>query len=238
MSDAPNPRTARRRSWATSIEATGLTGIAFAVLSSVAVLLVRPLSGHQPARDAGAALLRGGTHHTEVVVSGYLIVFAAIALLWFIGTLRRRLGDREDKLFATVFLGSGLILIAILLIAFAVLATPNALAQWADPVTAASTAPFAHALASELLTDLAPRVAAVFIASLSSLARRTGALPRWLVVVGVLAAIALLAGSGLRWPVWWLLPAWTLLVGAEIVFRADHPHRSRGDQPIEPPSLG
>ena len=46
-----------------------------------------------------------------------LIPFAGIAFLWFIGVIRTRLGDREDKLFATVFLGSRLLFVALLFLA-------------------------------------------------------------------------------------------------------------------------
>ena len=38
-----------------------------------------------------------------------LIPFAGIAFLWFIGVLRDRLGEQEDRFFATVFFGSGLL---------------------------------------------------------------------------------------------------------------------------------
>jgi hypothetical protein len=39
----------------------------------------------------------------------YLVPFAGIAFLWFIGVLRDRLGELEDRFFATVFFGSGLL---------------------------------------------------------------------------------------------------------------------------------
>jgi hypothetical protein len=49
-----------------------------------------------------------------------LVPFAGIAFLWFIGVLRNRLADLEDRLFATVFLGSGLLFVASLFGAAAV----------------------------------------------------------------------------------------------------------------------
>lgn len=36
-----------------------------------------------------------------------LVPFAGIAFLWFIGVLRDRLGQLEDRFFATVLFGSG-----------------------------------------------------------------------------------------------------------------------------------
>jgi hypothetical protein len=41
-------------------------------------------------------------------------------LLWFIGVLRDRLGELEDRFFATVFLGSGLLFLAMLFTSAAV----------------------------------------------------------------------------------------------------------------------
>jgi hypothetical protein len=43
-----------------------------------------------------------------------LLPFAGLAFLWFIGVVRDRIGEGEDRFFATVFLGSGLLFIAML----------------------------------------------------------------------------------------------------------------------------
>ena len=43
-----------------------------------------------------------------------LVPFAGIAFLWFMGVVRDRLGSNEDRFFATVFLGSGLLFLAML----------------------------------------------------------------------------------------------------------------------------
>jgi hypothetical protein len=42
------------------------------------------------------------------------VPFAGIAFLWFIGVVRERLGEIEDRLFSTVFLGSRLLFLAML----------------------------------------------------------------------------------------------------------------------------
>ena len=42
------------------------------------------------------------------------VPFAGIAFLWFIGVLRDRLGEFEDRFFSTVFLGSGFLFLAML----------------------------------------------------------------------------------------------------------------------------
>jgi hypothetical protein len=49
------------------------------------------------------------------------VPFAGIAFLWFMGVLRDRLGAKEDRFLATVFLGSGLLFLAMLFVAAAFL---------------------------------------------------------------------------------------------------------------------
>src|SRR5262245_48505474 len=55
-----------------------------------------------------------GGHARTVSVALSLIPLAGIAFLWLIGVVRDRLGQREDRLLATVFLGSGLLFLAML----------------------------------------------------------------------------------------------------------------------------
>jgi hypothetical protein len=55
-----------------------------------------------------------------VVVALNLVPFAGIAFLWFIGVVRDRFGSREDRFFATVFFGSGILFLAMFFAASAV----------------------------------------------------------------------------------------------------------------------
>jgi hypothetical protein len=48
------------------------------------------------------------------------VPFAGIAFLWFVGVVRDRIGEAEDRFFATVFLGSGLLFVGMLFVASAV----------------------------------------------------------------------------------------------------------------------
>ena len=60
------------------------------------------------------------TSSNTVALALNLVPFAGIAFLWFIGVLRDRLGELEDRFFATVFLGSGLLFLAMLFASAAV----------------------------------------------------------------------------------------------------------------------
>ena len=46
--------------------------------------------------------------------------FAGIAFLWFIGVVRDGFGRFEDRFFASVFIGSGLLFLAMMFVATAV----------------------------------------------------------------------------------------------------------------------
>jgi hypothetical protein len=94
-------------------KAAAVAGIIFSVLLIVSFSLLR-LSVPADPMDPGAWLrTRVGT----VALALNLMPFAGIAFLWFIGVLRDRLGQNEDRFFATVFLGSGLLFLAMLFVA-------------------------------------------------------------------------------------------------------------------------
>ena len=62
-----------------------------------------------------AAWLRQSARRVTLALN--LVPFAGIAFMWFLGVLRDRLGALEDKFFATVFLGSGLMFLGMLFVA-------------------------------------------------------------------------------------------------------------------------
>src|SRR5262245_55625575 len=70
-----------------------------------------------------------------------LVPFAGIAFLWFVGVLRDRLGAREDQFFATLFLGSGFLLLSMLFTAAAAVGA-IIIAFHATPETAVQSAAF------------------------------------------------------------------------------------------------
>ena len=97
-----------------------------------------------------------------------LVPFAGIAFLWFIGVLRDRLGEFEDRFFSTVFLGSGLLFLA-MLFASAAVAGGIILAYAAKPegLLASVTFTFARAATYEIMNIYTVKMAAVFMISTS-----------------------------------------------------------------------
>src|SRR6202050_763828 len=95
--------------------AAAVAGIVFSVLLIVSLVLLE-LSTPADVRDP-VSWLTDSTRRTAVAVALNLIPFAGIAFLWFIGVIRDRIGTHEDRFFATVFLGSGLLFVAMMFVA-------------------------------------------------------------------------------------------------------------------------
>src|SRR6188508_587266 len=90
----------------------GLAGIAFSVLFLAFALLLgaRPPAGLS---EAGLVEWFEATAKTPVTIAVlYVAPFAGIAFLWFLAVVRDRIGVREDRFRSPVFLGSGLLFVA------------------------------------------------------------------------------------------------------------------------------
>jgi hypothetical protein len=147
-----------------------------------------------------------------------LVPFAGIAFLWFIGVVRDRMGAREDRLFATVFLGSGLLFLAMLFASAAVAggliiaysATPNRLIT-------SGTYGFGRAITYQILNVYAIKMAGVFVISLCTISVQTGLMPRWMTFLGYGLAFTLLLSTGLFSWIALVFPAWVLIVSVYIL---------------------
>ena len=102
--------------------AAAVAGIAFSVLliSSLALLRISV-----PADPAVPGAWLTNWERAAVATGLNLIPFAGIAFLWFIGVIRDRIGAHEDRFFATVFLGSGLLFVGMMFVAAAVAAASS-----------------------------------------------------------------------------------------------------------------
>ena len=128
--------------------AAAIAGILFAVLLITSFVLLRRSVPADPL-EAGAWL---ETNANSVTTALNLLPFAGIAFLWFIGVLRDRLGEREDRFFATVFLGSGLLFLAMLFMSAAMVGG-LIIAYTADPtrIVGSTTFSSARAIAYEIM---------------------------------------------------------------------------------------
>ena len=222
----PQPATLTRARLRTP-RAAAIAGVLFSILLMTALVLLR-LSVPDNPLERGAWL---GTDANRVAIALNLVPFAGIAFLWFIGVLRDRLGDREDRFFATVFLGSGLLFLAMLFAAAAIAgAIIMAYGAHAEALTESATFTLARALSYGIMNVYAVKVAAVFMITTSTLAIYTGIAARWIAVLGyALALMLLFGGSVTDWTVL-VFPLWVLLMSTYIL--ADDLRRPSRTEPI------
>jgi len=198
--------------------AASVAGILFSVLLITALVLLRISVPANP-RVAGE-WLSDSTRRTAVVVALNLVPFAGIAFLWFVGVLRDRIGQREDRFFATVFLGSGLLFVAMLFVAAAVAGGLFVVASGSSGPPGADTLALGRDATGILVNVYSMRMAAVFTLTTVTIARRTEIVSRWITVAGIVVALVLLFGIGISTWVELLFPAWILALSVDI-FAAD-----------------
>lgn len=184
----------------------------FALLFGTALVLIRMAlpEGEQP----GAQWLSSGG--TNLKTAAIIMPFAGIAFLWFMGVVRDGLGRYEDKFFSTVFLGSGLLFLAMMFIAAGV----GAGLERSHTAGDADVASFGEMVLLAISKTYALRMAAVFMISLATIWLKTGLMPRWLVVVTYLAALGLLIASDITMWLTLAFPVWVLMVSLLLLIRA------------------
>jgi hypothetical protein len=201
-------------------KAAAIAGIVFSILLVAILGLLRRSVPADP-MDSGAWI---ATEADTVVVALNLIPFAGVAFLWFIGVLRDRLGQQEDRFFATVFFGSALLFLTMLFAAAAMAGAVMLLAS-SEPDRLINTPifHFARATVYIIANAYATKMACVFMISTSTVVIRTGIAPRWIAILGFSLASMLLVGSYyVSWSIV-VLPVWVFLLSIHILI-----HNLRG----------
>jgi hypothetical protein len=212
--------------------AAAVAGIVFALILGTVVVLLHlavPVDGDQ------SDWITDSSRRSQLSLALQLVPYAGIAFLWFIGVIRARLGDREDKLFATAFLGSGLLFVAMLFAAAASMGALLVLYDSSDQVTT-DVVRLVSATSSLLLATYGIRMAAIFTMVVTNLGRRTGIVPRWLQVIGYATALVLLlVPPRTIWAIL-LFPAWVLLLSVSfLIGSAHHDADTAAPAPQDPP---
>lgn len=184
--------------------AAAIAGIVFSLFLSASIVLVSLANQSEAGTPFAKQALSLGLN---------LVPFAGIAFLWFIGVVRDRIGQYEDRFFATVFLGSGLLFLAMLFAAAAV----------AGSLVASSLSPsdplisFGRQVTYAIMNVYAIKMAAVFMISTSTILLRTVVLSRWLAYIGyAFALVQLVTLTYWEWIIL-LFPLWILALSIEIL---------------------
>lgn len=207
----PPARALTARRWR-SRRSAAVAGIVFAVLLVAALVMLRLAV---PDDALGSIDDLGPSRRALVQLSLNLVPFAGIAFLWFIGVVREQLGEVEDRLFSTVFLGSGLLFLAML---FQGAVTASTLIQMVPgPHLDAGLWTYGRGTTETLVSVYAMRMAAVFTLSVSTVALRTATVHRGIAFSGYAVALVLLLVAG-RYP--WaqlVFPGWVLVLSIAIL---------------------
>ncbi|WP_167046128.1 hypothetical protein [Salinibacterium sp. ZJ454] len=202
-----------------SPRAAALAGVLFAVLFSAALILMRTSLPEQLSSaedwlddDDGAA--------TRLTIGLSLVPFAGIAFLWFMGVVRDRFKETEDQLFSSVFIGSGLLFLAMVFVSAAIAGGIVATVPFlTDEDSRAEVATFGRAVMVQVTNIYALRMAGVLLISLGTMWLRTGVMPRWLAFVTYAVAIVLLFVTSLSLWVTLVFPAWVFGVSILILIQ-------------------
>ena len=191
-----------------------LAGIVFALLYGAALVLVRlAFPGGVSQRSDWVA-----DRVSSLSIAVHLVAYAGIAFLWFMGVVRSRIGDREDRFLSTVFMGSGYLFLAMTFAAGALASgLMNLHAQATDSAAADASFALGTRTAFELVNLYSVRMAGVFMFSFGTLGLRTGTMPRnfvWLTYL--LAAVLLLSISYTLWVVL-VFPLWVLALSVYLL---------------------
>ena len=206
--------------------AAAIAGLLFSFLLLTAFVLLR-LSVPADPQEPGAWL---STNSGPVALAMNLVPFAGIAFLWFIGVLRDRLGQLEDRFFATVFFGSGLLFLGALFLASATVGgILIAFAAKPQELIDSATFYFARATVYAMMNIYVIKMACVFMITTSTIALYTTIAPRWLAILGYVLAAPLLFGSYFVSWSFAVFPLWVFLLSVSIL--ADNWRRSPGRVP-------
>ena len=194
--------------------AAAIAGIVFSILLIISLVLIRISVPSNP--EETGMWLSGGWKTVSLAL--HLLPFAGIAFLWFIGVLRDRIGAYEDRFFATVFLGSGLLFLAMLFASAAIAGgLMSVYATTPGRLIESGMYTFGRTVAYEIMNVYAMKMAGVFMISTCTLSLRTGIFPRWMAFVGLALALFLLFSLGFFYWAPLVFPLWVLMISVYIL---------------------
>ena len=194
--------------------AAAIAGIVSSVLLTISQVLIRisiPSNPLAPALDVIS-------HSKTISLALNLLPFAGISFLWFIAVVRDRLGELEDRFFATVFLGSGLLYIAMMFVSAALAGgLIRVLGSGTENLIRSGAYALSRAEIYQATQVYGIKMAGVFMISTCTISLRTRIVPRWMSVLGYALALLLLLSIGtIEWiPL--VFPAWIFLVSVYIL---------------------
>lgn len=216
---APDVRERRKRISRNfrSLEAAAIAGVAYAVLSAIGLTMLSQFPSLSLDDTELTAWFDERDHQSTLILGLNLLAVSSVAFLWFVAVIRRRIGEREDRFFATVFLGSSVAYVGVWLSGAVALAAPAVAMTVLDAGSVSpASASLAGGIGAGFLLVVAPRLQAVFVLTASSVIMRAGILPRWLSIVGFVTGIVLFVAPIVWRPMGLLFPLWVFVLSIAI----------------------
>jgi hypothetical protein len=212
-----------------SPRSAAFAGIGYSILMITGMFLTASIARVRM-EDITLEILESWSRKASLII--LLVPFAGIAFLWFTGVIRDRLGELEDRFFATLFYGSGIIQVVLLFIWGAIFGA----VMTARSMTAAGLIDnrifiFSFALMNEIIGNYALRMAGVYMTAINSLWSKTGLMPRWLIIGTYILALGFLLAAERFREARFLLPIWVLVVSVYILilnYRQAHNQEPEG----------
>ena len=210
-----------------SPRSAALAGILFSVLLIASMLLITGFN-QSPLTEISTDWFE--TRASSVSLALSFVPFAGIAFFWFTGVIRDHIGDREDRFFATVFLGSGIAFVVLLFIYAAITgAIFGSYSLSTDLLAAKDLFTFGYLLMNEVLGNYILRIAGVYMFSIGTIWTRATVMPRWLTVTTYIVALFFLFFAGSIREARFIFPVWVLLTSVYILITNRRLSRRKSD---------
>ena len=200
-----------------SPRAAALAGIGYSILMITGMTLT-----------AGITRVRLENITLDLVESWYrkaslvilMVPFAGIAFLWFTGVIRDRLGEHEDRFFATLFYGSGIIQVMLLFIWGAIFGAVMATrTMTAVGLIENDIYIFSFALMNEIIGNYALRMAGIYMTAIATLWTRTGIMARWFSLLTYILALGFLFAAERFREARFIFPIWVFVVSIYVLIQ-------------------
>jgi hypothetical protein len=189
--------------------AAAIAGLLFSILSITSHLLIRSAVPQNPLGSYVDII----QHMRSITLALNLVPFAGISFLWFIAVVRDRLGKMEDRFFATVLLGSGLLYIAMFFASAAIAGgVIRVLTSGAENLIASGSYALGRAEVYQISNIYGIKMAGVFMFTSATVVLRTGILPKWFAILGYGLGLLLLLSVGIISWTPTIFPLWVLLI--------------------------
>jgi hypothetical protein len=201
-----------------SPRAAAIAGIVYSLLIITVMLLTTGAARARP-EEVTREWLETWSGTFSLVLT--MVPFAGIAFLWFTGVIRDRLREREDRFFATIFLGSGIIQVLLLFMWGAILGSLMRMKAITTLGMVDDFSPdlyiFGVVLMNEIIGNFGVRMAGVYMTAIGTLWAKTGLMPRWFTVVTYILALGFLVAAERIREARFIFPAWVLVVSVYIL---------------------